>query len=151
MILLGGIALIFSGCSGCYYRSGARVTPAFSASRGMRVYIHPPRDKTLVAKMGPLVADEIHRLGFVPVDEPGESELIAYYYFDYDRQEPTYIRDFLVVFKPYPGDRSELLASASCNHPCSSTSLDRSNSGAEVHKAFAALRAKLKPAPCGCN
>ncbi len=145
LLLLLAALFLLSACCGGSYRSGARVTPAFAASRGMRVYIHPPRDKTLVAKLGPLVADGVRRLGFVLVDDPGECELIAYYYFDYDRQEPEYVRDFLVVFKSYPGDRPELLASASCIHPCASSSYDHFNSGVEVRKAFAALRAKLAP------
>jgi len=155
MIAIAGLllaaALMFSACSGCYYRNGARVTPEFTAARGAKVYLHAPRDKALVSRMEPVIRAELRGLGFSLVDNPADCDIMAYYYYSYDLQEPAYVHDFMIVFKPFPGDRPELMASASCYHPCSSTAVDRANPGLEVHKAFSALRKKFKPVGSGCN
>ena len=155
LLLVAGLclamAMIFSGCEGCYYQAGARSTPDFVAARGARVYVHAPRDKALAGKIDPLVRSEVSRLGFSVVDDPTNCDLIAYYYYSYDLQEPSYVHDFMVVFKPYPGDQPALMASASCYHPCSSNVTDYANSGREVKEAFAALRQKIKAASGGCG
>jgi len=149
--LLLVLAMMFSGCESCYYQAGARSTPEFVAARGARVYVHAPRDKALADRIDPLVRSEISRLGFSVVSDPGNCDLIAYYYYSYDLQEPSYIHDFMVVFKPYPGDKPAVMASASCYHPCSSNTTDYANPGREVHEAFSALRHKIKAATGGCG
>ena len=143
VLLLAVISLIFTGCATCTsYETGARVTPGFSAATGSRIYIHPPKDQTLSDWMEADIAGELKQLGFTVTGDPGACDLIAYYSYSYDWEQPKYVRDFMIVFKPYPGDQPELLASASCYHRCSSSFLPRE--GREVHEAFAALRQKLR-------
>ena len=133
---------IFSGCAGnCGYERGARVTPAFIAASGAKVYVHPPKDQTLSGWMETYINMELGNLGFTVVADPQACDLLAYYSYSYDWEEPSYIRDFMIVFKPYPGDDPALLASATCYHRCSS-SFTRAG-GQEVHEAFTALREKI--------
>jgi hypothetical protein len=143
VLLLAVISFVFAGCATCTsYETGARVTPAFSSAAGSRIYIHPPKDQTLSGWMETDIAAELSQLGFTVVGDANACDLIAYYSYSYDWDQPEYVRDFMIVFKPYPGDQPELLASASCYHRCSSSFLPRE--GREVHEAFAALRGKLQ-------
>ena len=143
LIVIAGF--IFSGCAGnCGYERGARVTPAFIAASGSKVYVHPPKDQTLSGWMETYIDMELEHLGFMIVEDPHVCDLMAYYSYSYDRQETSYIRDFLIVFKPYPGDNPALLASASCYHRCSSSFTQAG--GQEVHEAFTALREKINAA-----
>jgi hypothetical protein len=142
LFLVAIAGFIFSGCAGnCGYERGARVTPAFVAASGAKVYVHPPKDQTLSGWMETYIDMELEHLGFTIVEDPQACDLLAYYSYSYDWGEPSYIRDFLIVFKPYPGDNPALLASASCYHRCSS-SFTRAG-GQEVHEAFTALREEL--------
>ncbi len=136
------VGYFFSGCAGnCGYERGARVTPAFIAASGAKVYVHPPQDQTLSGWMEIYIDMELEHLGFALVEDPHASDLIAYYSYAYDPSETSYIRNFLIVFKPYPGDDSALMASASCYHRCSSSFTQAG--GQEVHEAFTALREEL--------
>ena len=118
LLLLTVASVIFAGCAGCAgYERGARVTPAFVTASGAKVYVHPPKDQTLSGWMETYIDMELEHLGFTVVEDPQACDLLAYYSYSYDWQEPSYIRDFLIVFKPYPGDDPALLASASCYHP----------------------------------
>lgn len=142
LILWLGALFLLSGCAGtCGYEHGARITPAFAQAGGARVYLHPPKDQALSGWMETYVGIELEHLGFKRVTEPAAAELMAYYYYSYDPVEPSYIRNFMIVFKPYPGDQSELLASASCYHRCHSSFTQAG--GQEVHYAFNALRQEL--------
>ena len=141
-LLIVATLFTFSGCAGnCGYESGARVTPAFVAASGARVYVHPPKDQTLSGWMETYIDMELSHLGFKLVEDPQACDLIAYYSYSYDPSEPSYIRDFLIVFKPYPGDDPALMASASCYHRCSSSFTQAG--GQEVHSAFLALGEEL--------
>ncbi len=143
--LIAAAGFIFSGCAGCTgYERGARVTPAFVAASGSKVYVHPPRDQTLSSWMETYIDMELEHLGFTIVEDPHVCDLLAYYSYSYDWHEPSYIRNFLIVFKPYPGDKPALLASASCYHRCSSSFTQAG--GQEVHEAFTALREKINAA-----
>lgn len=136
------VGFIFSGCAGnCGYESGARVTPAFVAASGAKVYVHPPRDQALSGWMETYIDMELENLGFKLVEDPQSCDLMAYYSYSYDPSEPKYIRDFLIVFKPWPGDNPALMASASCYHRCSSSFTQAG--GQEVHSAFLALGEEL--------
>ena len=142
LFLFAVSGFMFSGCAGnCGYERGARVTPAFIAASGAKVYVHPPKDQTLSGWMETYIDMELEHLGFKIVEDPKACDLLAYYSYSYDWQEPRYIRDFMIVFKPFPGDDPALLASASCYHRCSS-SFTRLG-GQEVHEAFTALREEL--------
>ncbi len=145
LLLFVVAGVIFSGCAGCAgYERGARVTPVFVAASGAKVYVHPPKDQTLSGWMETYIDIELEHLGFKIVEDPHASDLLAYYSYSYDWEEPSYIRDFLIVFKPYPGDDLELLASASCYHRCSCSFTQAG--GQEVHEAFTALREELNAA-----
>lgn len=136
---------LFSGCAGiCGYESGARITPDFIAATGAKVYVHPPKDQTLSGWMETYIDMELEHLGFTMVEDSSACDLLAYYSYSYDPSEPSYIRDFLIVFKPYPGDDPALMASASCYHRCSSSFTQAG--GQEVHEAFTALREELNAA-----
>ena len=141
------VAFIGFGLSGCGFDRGARVTPGFMAALGSPVYLHPPRDQTLSGWMETYIAIELENLGFKIVDQPADEVLMAYYYYSYDWQEPSYIRDFMIVFKPYPGYEPELLASATCYNRCSNSFLQAG--GREVHEAFTALREEMGKAGRG--
>ena len=142
LFLFAVSGFIFNGCAGnCGYESGARVTPAFIAASGAKVYVHPPKDQTLSGWMETYIDMELEHLGFTLVDDPQSCDLLAYYSYSYDPSEPSYIRDFLIVFKPYPGDEPALMASASCYHRCSSSFTQAG--GQEVHSAFLALGEEL--------
>ncbi len=136
------VGCIFSGCAGnCGYESGARVTPAFVAAAGAKIYVHPPKDRTLSGWMETYIDMELEHLGFTIVEDPHVCDLLAYYSYSYDHEQPRYIRDFMIVFKPYPGDEPALVASATCYHRCSSSFIQAG--GQEVHEAFTALREKF--------
>ncbi|HDS17262.1 MAG TPA: hypothetical protein ENN66_11780 [Proteobacteria bacterium] len=141
-LLLVTAAAWLGGCAGCGgYEKGARVTPAFVAAQGSRVYVHPPKDQKLSGWMETYIDMELEHLGFKPVESPAPGDLLAYYSYSYDWDEPSYIRDFMIVFKPYPGNDPALLASASCYHRCSCSFTQAG--GQEVHHAFTALREEL--------
>jgi len=145
VLLFAVISFTCVGCAGnCGYESGARVTPAFVAASGARVYVHPPKDKTLSNRFKVNIELGLEDLGFTVVDDPGSCDLMAYYFYSYDWEQPAYIRDFMIVFKPYPGDQPELLASASCYHRCSSSFTQ--DGGQEVREAFRTLGLKYKAA-----
>ncbi len=144
-LLLAVISFTFIGCAGnCGYERGARVTPAFVAASGSRVYVHPPKDKTLADRLEGNIDNELKSLGFTVVDDPQNCDLLAYYYYSYDWSHTAYIRDFMIVFKPYPGDDPALMASATCYHRCSSSTTQAN--GCEVGEAFKALRHEFKAA-----
>ncbi len=138
LLLVAVFSVTLVGCAG--HESGARVTPAFVAASGAKVYVHPPKDQILSSSIETYIDMELERLGFTVVEDPHACDLLAYYSYSYDWDEPSCIHDFLIVFKPYPGDDPALLASASCYNRCSRSS------GKEVHKAFAALRKQLNAA-----
>lgn len=143
ILLLAVISFVFAGCATCTsYESGARVTPAFSLATGSRIYVHPPKDQTLSVWMEDDITAELNQLGFTVVEDPYACDIMAYYSYSYDWNQPEYVRDFMIVFKPFPGDQPELMASASCYHRCSSSFMPKK--GREVRKAFAALREKLQ-------
>jgi hypothetical protein len=143
VLLMAVISLTFAGCAGnCGYESGARVTPAFVAASGSRIYVHPPKDRSLAGRLEGNINNELRHLGFTVVDDPQNCDLLAYYYYSYDFTETKYIRDFMIVFKPYPGDDPALMASASCYHRCSSSTTQEN--GCEVGEAFSALKKEFK-------
>ncbi len=145
VLLMVVISLTFIGCAGnCGYESGARVTPAFVAASGARIYVHPPKDGTMAGRLEGNIDNELNNLGFTVVDDPQNCDLLAYYYYSYDWSQANYIRDFMIVFKPYPGDDPALMASASCYHRCSSSTTQAN--GCEVGEAFSALRKEYKAA-----
>jgi hypothetical protein len=144
-LLLVLISFTCFGCAGnCGYESGARVTPAFVAASGARIYVHPPKDVSLAGRLEGGIVAGLNDLGFTVVDDPGSCDLMAYYFYSYDWDQPAYIRDFMIVFKPYPGDKPELMASASCYHRCSSSFTQED--GQEVQEAFRALRKEYNSA-----
>ena len=138
LLLLAVAGVVLTGCAG--HECGARVTPAFVAASGAKVYVHPPKDQTLSGSMETRIDIELKQLGFTVVEDPHACDLLAYYSYSYDWDEPSCVHDFLIVFKPYPGDDLALLASASCYNRCSHSS------GQEVRKAFTALRKQLNAA-----
>lgn len=148
VLLLLVVSLTLYGCvSSCGFETGARVTPAFVAASGARVYVHPPKDKTLASVLESNIDMELVKLGFTISEDPNSCDLLAYYSYSYDWNQPEYIRDFMIVFKPYPGDNPALMASASCYQRCSGSFTK--GDGREVHEAFDALREEFNSASKG--
>ena len=61
VLLMAVMSLTFIGCAGnCGYESGARVTPAFVAASGARIYVHPPKDGTMAGRLEGNIDNELN-------------------------------------------------------------------------------------------
>ena len=71
LLLVFAAGYLFSSCAGnCGYERGARITPAFIAATGAKVYVHPPKDQALSGWMETYIDMELEHLGFVLVEDP---------------------------------------------------------------------------------